>query len=162
MRIATGEEADKIIDNGEDPVAKELRAKGGGRRQSMSRAARGDRTMERRAATALPDHHQRTPAQTIVAKRISYRDLADMYSAAHQLRHSDRRVGWMESLCAGPGGHLNAKEVCLGHRRRPSSFTSASFGRGSLQCPKWLKPQNSGLSGRRMTCAVAQISRPTA
>jgi hypothetical protein len=29
MRIATGEEADDIVDDGEDPVAKALGAKGG-------------------------------------------------------------------------------------------------------------------------------------
>lgn len=36
MRIATGEEADDVIDDGKDPAAKALGAKGGRKRAELS------------------------------------------------------------------------------------------------------------------------------
>lgn len=43
MRIATGEEADDVIDDGKDPAAKELGAKGGKKRaENMTPARRAE------------------------------------------------------------------------------------------------------------------------
>jgi len=55
MRIATGEEADDIVDDGKDPAAKALGAKGGKKRAENLTAERR-REIARKAAAAR--HHR--------------------------------------------------------------------------------------------------------